>query len=130
MLVELAPITVAADGTFRLHVGVGDLGNKGSYPAPPAAPPLPLPYNSTLDTVPLSQSAPYWSDLNGAWEIVETNDTHGRAYRQMCPETRARTPSSAISGSHWPCARWATAARSTSSLVVSGGVSPLRARGT
>lgn len=96
MFQKLAPITVGSDGSFTLSVAVGDLytittrgdlGNKGSHPAPPPSAPFPLPYSDSFANATLYQQPAYWCDMNGATEIQDSGDaSHGLALRQMVPE--------------------------------------------
>jgi galactosylceramidase len=92
---QLAPITVAADGTFSLNVTVDSLytlttlatGGKGAPPAlPPAATLFPATWTDDFEACAISSEAAYWADQNGIWECNESGDAaHGIVMQQMVP---------------------------------------------
>lgn len=87
-------VAVDASGAFTLPVAVGDLITvttlatlrKGAHPAPPPLTPFPLPLKQSFDNAPLEGPGQYWSDLNGAFEVVPDVDPgHGRVLQQVTP---------------------------------------------
>ena len=82
-------------GTFSLDLAPGDIwtlttrtgGAKGVRLPPPPFAPFPGAYADNFDTCPLSQEAPYWTDMTGAWECVNSGDaSRGVVMRQVVPE--------------------------------------------
>ena len=92
---QLAPIAVAADGTFSLNVTVDSLytlttmsgGAKGAPASPPPPPTLfPAAWTDDFSQCPISSEAAFWADQNGIWECVESGDaTHGIVMQQQVP---------------------------------------------
>ena len=92
---QLAPITVAADGTFSLRVTVDSMytlttvatGSKGSFPDAMSAPTLvPAAWTDDFEACPISSEAAYWADQNGVWECRPSGDaTHNTVMQQMVP---------------------------------------------
>jgi galactosylceramidase len=102
------------NSAFTIHLPVGVLvslstinGTKGTYGAPPASMPFPLPYEDDFDKYPVSWEAAYFADQTGSWEIIDTFSSHSRVMRQMVTEHpiswcgEAPYPFSVIGGSHW-----------------------------
>jgi galactosylceramidase len=92
---QLAPIAVAADGTFSLKVTVDSMytlttvatGAKGSFPDAVPAPTLfPPVWADDFEACPISSEAAYWADQNGVWECRPSGDpAHGTVMQQMVP---------------------------------------------
>ena len=79
-------------GAFTVDVQPGDIWtlttvatlHKGVAPFPPPAAPFPLAYNDTFDDCPVSQEAPYWTDMTGVWECISAPAPRGGVVmRQM-----------------------------------------------
>jgi galactosylceramidase len=102
------------NSAFTIQLPVGVLvtlstinGTKGTYGAPPASMPFPLPYEDDFDKYPVSWEAAYFADQTGSWEIVDTFSSRSRVMRQMVTEQpiswcgEAPYPFSVIGSSHW-----------------------------
>ena len=91
---QLAPVAVV-NGVFTLNVTVDSLytlttlstGSKGSFGAPPPLPTLfPAAHTDDFEACPFSKEGSYFTDQNGVWECVPSNDpAHGTVMRQMVP---------------------------------------------
>lgn len=82
-------ITLAADGTFSLTVGLNKVitvttlttGAKGYHTPPPPAP-FPTSYFDDFESSELQKPGRYWFDQMGAWE-VQTGENKNRVMRQV-----------------------------------------------
>ena len=88
--------TVAPDanGSIAVPIDVGSVmtlttvgsGAHGNRSAPPVPAPFPIPYNDNFDSYPLGSEAAYFSDMSGAFEIVDAMAYgHARAMQQVTP---------------------------------------------
>ena len=92
--VKLAPVAVGTDGTFVLNITVDSLytvttlttGNKGTFGVPPVPTLFPAAHTDNFEACTISSEAAYFTDQNGVWECVPSNDpAHGVVMRQMVP---------------------------------------------
>jgi galactosylceramidase len=91
---QQAPVQVV-NGKFTLNITVDSLytlttlttGNKGSFGAPPPTPVLfPNAHTDDFENCAISSEGAYFTDQNGIWECMLSNDpTHGTIMRQMVP---------------------------------------------
>ena len=89
-----APVQVV-NGKFTLNITVDSLytlttlttGNKGSFGAPPPTPVLfPSAHTDDFENCPISSEGAFFTDQNGIWECMPSNDPkHGTIMRQMVP---------------------------------------------
>lgn len=83
------------DGAFSLALAPGDLWTlttvptlaKGAHPPPPALAPFPRSYADDFDGCPLTQEAPYMTDMTGGFECVAdaASPSRGTIMRQVVP---------------------------------------------
>jgi hypothetical protein len=92
MFSNVSPVQVV-NGVFTLPVAVGDVWTlttlttvrKGAHAAPAPSAPFPMPYNDTFSSYALSTEPKYWSDMNGAFEIVDDAARGHRVLAQATP---------------------------------------------
>ena len=84
----------SSNGTVTVSLGVGvvitlttlNTGMHGNRSAPPAHKPFPLPYSDNFDHYALQSEAAYFSDMSGAFEIVNASAYgHSNVLQQMTP---------------------------------------------
>ncbi|XP_033731048.1 galactocerebrosidase-like isoform X1 [Pecten maximus] len=91
---KLSPLKVQ-DGKITLSVGLDEvytltsltLGNKGSYPDPPASKPFPDTYVEDFEGYPLHAEPMDFTQQTGSYEVVSGSHSHGNVLRQVVLQT-------------------------------------------
>ena len=85
----------SSNGSISVSVGIGavitlttlNTGMHGNRSAPPAHKPFPFPYSDNFERYALQSEPAYFSDMSGAFEIVDASSYgHSKALQQMTPE--------------------------------------------
>lgn len=91
-LFQPAEDVLPVNGTFSITLAIGDVvtltteaGRHGAHTAPAKPAPFPIPYSDNFDKYDLESEAAYFSDMSGAFEIVDASrfGSSSRAMQQV-----------------------------------------------